>query len=139
MIAPIPVISGGDLAAVLRVVVGAAFIVHGLPKIRGGWNQSGQWIQSMGVPAGAAVLATLLEFFGGVFLVLGLIVPVVAALFAVQMLATVGMKKTKMHASFISVAPGKPTYEVDILHLLLALALVVLGAGTLSLDGLVGI
>lgn len=81
----------------------------------------------------------MLEFFGGIFLVVGLIVPVVASLFAIQMLAVVAMKRSKMHASFVSVTPGKPTYEIDVLYLLLALALIVLGAGAFSLDSVLGI
>lgn len=139
MVSLIPTVDEAGLAALLRVIVGGAFIVHGLPKIRGGWRQSSQWLQSMGVPAAGAVLATILEFFGGIFLVIGLIVPVVAGFFAIQMLAIVAMKKSKMHASFVSTTPGKPTYEIDVLYLLLATALVVLGAGALSLDSILGI
>ncbi|MDV3293186.1 MAG: DoxX family protein [Nitrososphaerales archaeon] len=133
-----PTLNAGDVAPLLRIVMGAAFMVHGLPKLRGGWKQSGQWIQSMGVPAFAAVPVTLLEFFGGLFLVLGLIVPIVAGFFAIQMLSIVVMKKSKMNASFVG-SQGKPAYEVDVLYLLLALALVVLGAGALSIDSIVGI
>lgn len=135
----VPVVGADDLAALLRVVVGAAFVTHGLPKIRGGWKQAGQWIQSLGVPAGGAMLATLLEFFGGILLVVGLLVPFVASLFAVQMAAIIAMKKFRMRASFVSMSPDKPSYEIDVVYLLLALVLVVLGAGPLSMDSLLGI
>lgn len=133
-----PTFNTDDLAALLRIAMGAAFLVHGLPKIRGGWKQSGQWVQSMGIPAAVAVPVTLLEFFGGLFLVIGLIVPIVAGFFAIQMLSIVAMKKYKMDASFVG-SQGKPAYEVDVLYLLLALALVVLGAGVLSIDSIIGI
>lgn len=135
----IPVVTSGDLAAILRVVVGFALILHGLPKVKGGWRQSGQWIQSMGVPAGAAVLATILEFFGGILLVVGFIVPVVAGLLSIQMASIVAMKKSKMHGSFVSMDPKRPSYEIDVLYLLLALVLVILGAGILSVDSVLGI
>lgn len=47
------------------------------------------------------------------------------------------MKKRKMHADYI--AAGKPSYETDVLYLILVLALVFFGAGVLSLDGTLGI
>jgi len=128
----------GILAATLRVVVGFAMTLHGYPKLKGGWRQSGQWIRSMGVPAAAAVLVTILEFFGGIFLIIGLIVPVVAGLFVIQFLAITIMKKWKMNGALIA-KQGQASYEVDVTYLLLSLALLVLGAGTLSLDQLLGI
>jgi len=49
------------------------------------------------------------------------------------------LKKRKMHADYIALAQGKPSYEIDALYLALALVLVFLGAGVLSLDGALGI
>jgi uncharacterized membrane protein YphA (DoxX/SURF4 family) len=46
---------------------------------------------------------------------------------------------SKMHAKFISTEQGKPTYEIDVLYLLLALVFLVLGAGPYSLDRLLGL
>ncbi len=128
----------GLLAAFLRVVVGAAYILHGLPKIRGGWRQSGLWIKMMGVPPIAALLVAILEFFGGIFLIVGLVVPLIAVFFAIQMASIIVMKKFQMKASFIGGGQGKPTYEIDVTYLLLAIALVFLGAGPISLDNLLG-
>jgi putative oxidoreductase len=122
------------LALVVRLFLGATLVIHGYPKVKGGWRQGGQWMKSMGIPASTAVLATIIEFFGGVFLVIGLIVPVVAALVAIQFASIIGMKASKMKAPYISMEPNKPTYEVDAFYLVLALVLVVLGAGALSVD-----
>jgi putative oxidoreductase len=133
MIAPF----AGDasyVALLVRLFLGVGLIIHGYPKVKGGWRQAGQWMKSMGIPASAAVFATITEFFGGLFLVVGLIVPVVAALAAIQFASIVGMKASKMKAPFISLEPGKPSYEIDAFYLILALVLVVLGAGVLSLD-----
>ena len=137
MITPSPTFIVGVLPVVLRIIVGAALILHGLPKVRGGWKQSGQWIQTMGVPAVFAIPVTIIEFFGGIFLIVGLIVPVVAAFIAIQMSSIIVMKKFRMNAGLIG-AQGKPSYEIDLLYVLLALALLVLGAGVLSLDSLIG-
>ena len=87
------------LSLVLRIVVGLALVMHGLPKAKAGWGkQSGEWIGTMGVPPVAARLVTVLELFGGIFLVIGLLVPVVAALFVVQFAAIIVMKAMKMDA-----------------------------------------
>ena len=63
-----------------------------------------------------------------------LIVPVVAAFVAIQFASIIGMKSFKMKAPYISMEVNEPTYEVDALYLVLALVLVVLGAGVLSID-----
>jgi putative oxidoreductase len=127
----------GYLALVLRVWVGANFIIHARPKLGQGMAQTTQWMKGMGMPAGAAYAATALELGGGMALILGLLVPIVGAFFVVFMVANSVMKKSKMQADYI--AQGKPSYEVDALYLALALVLVFLGAGVLSLDGGLGI
>lgn len=99
--------------------------------------QTTQWMKSMGMPAGAAYAATALELGGGIALILGLLVPIVGVFFVVFMVANSIMKKRKMHADYI--AAGKPSYEIDVLYLALALVLVFLGAGVFSLDGAIGI
>lgn len=126
------------ISLVLRVAVGGALTAHGLPKVRGGWKQSGQWIGSMGVPPAAAILVTVLEFFGGLFLIVGLLVPLVAAFFAVQFGAIIAMKASKMKAAFMG-AGGKPSYEIDFTYLFLALAILFVGAGAFSFDAALGI
>ncbi|MDV3277014.1 MAG: DoxX family protein [Nitrososphaerales archaeon] len=136
-IALVGVINTDIFAAFLRVFVGTALVMHGLPKVKGAWKQSGQWIQSMGVPAAAAVPVAILEFFGGIFLIIGLIVPIVAGFFAIQFLAIIVMKKSKMKAALIG-SQQKPSYEIDFTYLLLALVLVVVGAGVLSVDSVIG-
>ena len=113
--------------------------IHGYPKAKGGRVQAGQWLKSMGIPPLAADLVTVLELVGGVFLIFGLLTPLVGLLFVVQFGSIIWMKKSKMHASFISAEQGKPTYEIDAVYLLLALVFLVLGAGAFSLDNLLGL
>jgi putative oxidoreductase len=125
------------LALVLRIWLGANFIIHARPKLGKGMVQTTRWIKGMGIPVGAAYTAVALELFGGIFLIVGLIVPIVALFFAIEMVANSVMKRTKMNAEYIG--QGKPSYEIDILYLALSLVLIVLGAGALSLDGLVGL
>jgi putative oxidoreductase len=127
------------VSLVLRVAVGAALVAHGLPKAKGGWGkQAAQWVASMGVPSLAARLVTVLEFFGGILMILGLLVPLVAAFFVVQFVAIIAMKTSKMKAGFIG-SFGKPGYEIDFTYLLLSLAILLLGAGSYSLDVILGV
>jgi len=123
------------LALLLRVWVGATLMAHGYPKLGKARQQMVQWIKSIGLPAGAVYTVAILEFFGGLFLILGLIVPIVALFFAVQFLSIVLMKKTKTKAAYI----GQNSYELDVAYFLLSAILIVLGAGALSIDSLVGL
>jgi putative oxidoreductase len=126
----------GYLALIIRVWVGANFVIHARPKLSS-MPQTVKSMKGLGVPAGATYAATALELGGGIALILGLLVPIVGAFFVLFMVANSVMKKRKMNADYIS--QGKPSYEVDALYLVLALALVFLGAGVLSLDGALGI
>ncbi len=126
------------LSLVLRVAVGASLMVHGYPKLSGdGKKGAVDFMKSQGVPGTTAVLSGLLEFFGGSFLVLGLVVPVVSFFFILQFGSIILLKGRKMKMKYI--APGKPNYEIDVTYLLLCLVLLVVGAGAFSLDGLVGL
>jgi len=127
----------GYLALILRVWVGANFVIHARPKLGANLGPTAQQMKGLGVPVGATYAATALELFGGIFLILGLLVPVVGALFVLFMASASVMKKRKMHAEYI--VQGKPSYEIDALYIALALALVFLGAGSFSLDGALGI
>jgi len=121
------------LALVTRIWVGSNMMIHGYPKLRNLKQVAEETKQSL--PIGATYTATILEFFGGLFLIIGLIVPIVGLFFAIFMIANVIMKKTKMNAAYI--APGKASYEIDITYLILSTILIVLGAGALSVDSII--
>jgi putative oxidoreductase len=126
---------GPAILIVIRIVVGGRLAQSGYSRLRGGGlSKSEQWMQTMKIPPMAAVLVTVLEFLGGVFLVLGLLTPLVGLFFTVEFGSIIWMKRTKMHAVFASREPGKPTYEVETLFLLLSLVFLVFGAGPYSLD-----
>ncbi len=112
-------------------------ITHARPKLGAGTKGTIRWIKSLGLPAGAAYLAIILELFGGIFLMIGLIVPIVALFIAIEMIANSLMKKYKMKAGYI--VTGKASYEIDVLYLMLSIVLIVLGSGAASLDGLIGL
>ena len=120
------------LALFLRVWVGANFVAHGYPKIGKNRQQTLQWTKSLGVPPILTYLAIILEFFGGLSLIIGFLVPLVGFCIALEMACAIIMKKTKMKAPYM----GQNSYEIDIAYLMLGIALVVLGAGLISVDSL---
>ena len=122
------------MALLVRVWVGTNFIQHANLKLpKKGREQAAQWMKSMGLPAVAASLATTLELVGGLFLIVGLIVPVVAFLFVIEMISTSALNKLKMKKAYIG------GYELDVLYILLAVVLFLLGGGALSIDSVIGL
>ena len=124
------------LALVLRVWVGVNFVAHGYPKLGKGRQQTLQWTKSLGVPASLTYAAIILEFFGGLSLIIGFIVPIVSFFIALEMIGASILKKSKMKGQYIG---GTVAYELDVTYLLLAIALIVLGAGAFSIDSALGL
>jgi putative oxidoreductase len=125
------------LALVIRVWMGTNMMIHGYSKLKNMKQTAEETKQTLGIPIRATYTATILEFFGGLFLIIGLIVPIVGLFFAIFMIANVVMKRRKMNAAYI--APGKASYEIDITYLIISIILIVLGAGTLSVDSVIGL
>lgn len=115
---------------VLRLVLGVAFIVHGYPKFK---NRAGviQWFDAQGIKPAPfwwfVVVAT--ELFGGIAMVLGAFVQIVAVLFMINML--VAMWKVKWGKVGFSAQGG---WELDAAYFVMALSLLLSGAGAYSLD-----
>ena len=124
------------LALLLRVWVGVNFVVHGYPKLGKSREQTLQWTKSLGVPAGLTYAAIILEFFGGLSLIIGFIVPIVSFFIALEMIGASILKKSKMKGQYIG---GTVAYELDVTYLLLAISLIVLGAGAFSIDAALGL
>ncbi|HLC11408.1 MAG TPA: DoxX family protein [Candidatus Bathyarchaeia archaeon] len=119
---------------ILRLAIGTLFIVHGYPKLTAAQRaQGGAWMKSMGMPAAMIPFAGVVEFFGGLALILGILTPIVAALSALWMLSTTWLVTTKAKKKYVG------GYEIDITLFLAALALVFLGSGIYSIDHLLGL
>lgn len=120
------------LALLVRIVIGATFMMHGYPKLKNP-KQTLKWTESLGVPAAATIAAIALEFFGGIALVIGFLVPIVAFFIVLEMIGAIALKKTKMKAPYL-IGENASAYETDVLYILLAITLMVLGAGAFSVN-----
>ncbi|MDQ7986902.1 DoxX family protein [Pseudomonas sp. G34] len=121
---------------ILRVLVGITFMAHGSQKLFGwfgGYGLAGvaQWMESIGLAPGylMALMAGSAEFFGGVALVIGLLVRPASAVLAITML--VAIFSVHIGNGFFMANNG---YEFALALLAATLALLVEGAGRLSLD-----
>ena len=116
--------------AVLRVAVAAVFINHGRQKlfVYGFAGVTGAFTQ-MGVPFPGLMgpLIGLLEFFGGIALVLGFLTRLLGVAFAFDMLGAILLVQLKK---------GFSGYEFEFLLLGASVALFLTGAGRFSVDAL---
>jgi putative oxidoreductase len=114
---------------VLRVALGVVFMFHGYPKILG---DPKAWVVNfghMGFPTYFAYISGILEFFGGILLLLGLFTRLTALLLAIEM----GIALAKVHLPQSGIyAVGK--YELPLALCGGAFALATVGAGLISVD-----
>jgi putative oxidoreductase len=120
----------------LRIPLGIIFVAHGAQKLFGwfggyGLEGTGQWMASIGLEPGyqMALLAGSAEFFGGLALILGLLVRPAAAVLAFTMVIAI----FSVHIGnglFMS----NNGYEYGLALLAASVALVISGAGRSSLD-----
>jgi putative oxidoreductase len=120
----------------LRVPVGIIFAAHGAQKLFGwfggyGLEGTGQWMASIGLAPGylMALLAGSAEFFGGLALILGLLVRPAAAVLALTMLVAI----LSVHIDK-GLFVAKNGYEFGLALLVVAVSLALSGAGRASID-----
>lgn len=115
---------------ILRVVLGVLLVAHGYPKLFKNFGQFSGWLDSMGLKPGKfwALVAGLVEFLGGLALILGFGVQIVGLLVAVEML--VAMWKVKWGKVGLTDQGG---WELDLIYLVAGLALALMGGGVYSL------
>ncbi|MBF22258.1 MAG: DoxD-like family protein [Pusillimonas sp.] len=122
---------------VLRVVAGVIFFAHGAQKLFGwfggyGLTGTGQFMDSLGLSPGyaMALLAGSAEFFGGLALIIGLLVRPASVILAVTMVVAI-LSVHIGNGLFMS----NNGYEFALALLAMTVSLLLSGAGKLSLDG----
>ena len=131
--------NAGFAPVALRIPIGITFIAHGAQKLFGafggyGLEGTGQWMASIGLEPGyfMALMAGSAEFFGGLFILLGLLTRPAALVIAVTMLVAI----FSVHfANGLFMANNG--YEFGLALLAAAVSLVFSGAGKLALDSLI--
>lgn len=126
-------------ALALRVPVGIIFLAHGAQKLFGsfggyGLEGTGQWMASIGLEPGylMALLAGAGEFFGGLFILLGLLTRPSAVVLALTMV--VAIFAVHFQNGFFMSNGG---YEFALALLAASVSLVFSGAGKASIDELI--
>jgi len=119
----------------LRVVMGLAFMVHGYPKIVHLGVTAHNFAQRGFVPGLFwGPLVAVVEAVGGLCLIVGLLTRCWSAAIAIEMVVTTLAVKVPHGARFVAIGGRGSGYELDLIYLAVALALVVLGGGFLSAD-----
>jgi putative oxidoreductase len=127
---------------IVRVVLGLIFFAHGAQKVFGWFGGSGlkgtigYFKQNLGIPAGATVIAAVIECFGGLAVLVGFLARPAALGLIVVMLVAISTVHWK-NGFFLNWAnaPGKGHgYEMNLALIGMALAVLVAGAGRFSVD-----
>jgi putative oxidoreductase len=132
----------------LRLIVGFGFMQHGFAKLGRGPGHFAQILQALGTPAPhlMAWVSILTELFGGLAILLGAFITLASIPMAILLIVAIvtvhlrfGFSSVKLLA-VTAAGPqlGPPGYETNLLYLACLAALVLGGAGPLSIDALIG-
>ena len=115
----------------LRLVMGAAFVLHGWPKIQNPLDWMGA---AAHVPPVLQACAALAEFGGGMALIVGLLTRLASlGITSVMVVALATVHLPKEHPF---VAQGGPSFELPAVYLACAILFLLMGPGRVSLDAL---
>jgi putative oxidoreductase len=130
----------------IRMILGVGFMVHGWAKWSRGPAAFAELLKQVDVPwpLANAWLVTLLEIFGGLALLMGAFVAIISIPLIFSMLGamfTVNIKYGFSAVKTIGLTPegpqfGPPGYEINLLYIAGLVALILGGAGPLSIDAL---
>lgn len=122
----------------LRIMTGLMLVPHGAQKLFGwfggyGIDATGQFFATkLGLPPSLALLAGVIEFFGGILLALGLLTRPIALLVAGVMAFAVVV--VHLPAGYFWTDGG---YEYPLMWGIVALSIVIRSGGRYSLDALI--
>ena len=116
----------------LRLVMGAAFVFHGLTKIQ---NPLGWMGPQASMPGTLQALAALSEFGGGIALILGFLTRLASLGIGGVMVVALAAVHLPMGHPFVS-KTGGPSFELAAVYLACTILFLLLGPGWFSLDAL---
>ena len=122
----------------LRIAAGIIFMAHGAQKLFGwfggyGLEGTGQWMASIGLEPGyfMALMAGSAEFFGGLFLLLGLLTRATSIVLAFTMVVAI-VTVHLPNGLFMS----NNGYEFGLALMVISISTAISGAGKLSIDNI---
>lgn len=131
---PIPLSSRASAGLLLlRLVAGAAFVIHGYGKIR---NPFGWMGADAAVPGIFQALAAVSEFFGGMAWIAGLLTPLASFGLACTMSVAVYTHAAVLRDPFVALQGGR-SFEPALVYLCVAVLLLLAGPGRFSADRVV--
>jgi putative oxidoreductase len=120
-------------ATILRIVLGATFLIHGAAKFQGGIENTVGFFDSLGLPGFTAYLVALIELVGGLAMVLGVGTRIISILFAIVL--AVAIVKVKLAGGFLG--NGQMAgYELDLALLAISIYLAMTNKSLFALDNL---
>jgi putative oxidoreductase len=132
--------SASPTNTLLRIALGVVVFPHGAQKLLGwyggwGYDATMSWFASIGVPALLGILAIAADFAGALALIAGIGTRIAAFGIAVNMLVATALVhfQNGFFMNWSGTQKGEG-YEFHILAFAMAIALVIGGAGRLSID-----
>jgi putative oxidoreductase len=121
-------------ATILRLVLGATFLVHGAAKFQGGIENTVGFFESLGLPGFSAYIVALIELVGGLAMLLGVGTRVISILFAIVL--AVAVVKVKLAGGFLG--NGQMAgYELDLALLAISIFLAITNKSQFALDNVI--
>jgi putative oxidoreductase len=130
----------------LRLVIGFGFMAHGWAKLTRGPSGFAKMLAQIGAPLPdmTAWVSTLIELLGGLAIFVGAFVEIVSIPLIIMMLVAILTVHLKYGFSSINTIGltkdgpqfGPPGYEINLLYIAGLIALIISGAGALSIDRL---
>jgi putative oxidoreductase len=120
--------------AILRVVLGIAFAVHGWGKFSGGVDGVAGFFGTLGIPAPMLIawIVTIVELVGGILLIVGFLTQLAAILLFINMIGAIVYAYISQGAPFID--RGAVSFEKEAVFAAAALCLALAGPGVWAVD-----
>jgi putative oxidoreductase len=109
----------------IRILAGITFLAHGLPKFENVVVTQG-FFGSIGLPPELALPIGLLEVIGGIFLIVGVLTRITAALLIIDMIGAIFL--VKLPDGFVG------GYELESLLIGISISLLLIGPGRISIE-----
>jgi putative oxidoreductase len=133
--------NGGVSSLVLRLVLGLVMFAHGSQKVLGWFGGTTLYVtlnmftQKMHMPLPLAILVIAAEFLGGLGLIVGFLTRIAAFGIACDMIGAIALVhwKNGLFMNWFGNQKGEG-FEYHLLVIAICIALIIRGAGALSLD-----